>query len=118
MSRLPVLSIVLALAIGPDAAAICAAWCAEEATVAEDCDHGSSASPLIAAGHCCDDQAKGIVAVLQTAVRFDASSPNGGPAVSFVRHAFVESVRSARIDHGPGSRAFTDGRPQTTVLRI
>jgi hypothetical protein len=118
MSRLSVLPIVLALAIGPDATAICAAWCAEEAMSAETCDHGLSDSPRIAAGNCCNELAQDAVAVLQAAVRLDASSANGVPAVSPVRHRFVDSARSARPNHVPGSRAFIDGRPQTTVLRI
>jgi len=108
----------LALAVGPDAAAICAAWCADEAVSAEYCDHGSSDSPLIAAGNCCDELVQDAVAVLQTAVRLDASSPNGVPAVSPVRDRFVDSARSARPNPVPASRTFIGGRPQTTVLRI
>jgi hypothetical protein len=113
-----VLAIVLALAVGPNAAAICGLWCPEEVTAAEYCDHGSSDSPLIAAENCCDDLAPDTVAVVQTAVRSDASSTHGVPAVSLLRNPFVDSGRPARPNRVPGSRRSIDGRPQTTVLRI
>lgn len=116
MSRLSVLSIVLALAIGPDAAAICGLWCTGVAAAPESCDHGASDSPLIAAGHCCDPGQAG--AVLPTALRSEASSPYAVHAVSQVRGLVVDSGRPARPDRVPGSRCFIDGRPQTTVLRI
>jgi hypothetical protein len=118
MSRLSVFSIVVALAVGPDAAAICGLWCTEEAAAAEYCDHDSSDSPLIAAGNCCGDLAQDAVAVLQTADRSGASSTLSVPAVSLHRNPFVDSGRPARPDRLPGSRCFIDGRPQTTVLRI
>jgi hypothetical protein len=116
MSRLSALSIVLALAIGPDAAAICGLWCTDQVTT-QSCDHGTPDSPRIAAGDCCDDVAQA-VAVVQAAVRFDASSSNGAPALSPVRNPLVDSARLARPHHVSGFRPSTDARPQTTVLRI
>lgn len=118
MSRLSALSIVLALAIGPDAAAICSAWCTEETAAAEYCDHGTPDSPLVAGGNCCADPAQDAVAVLQMAVRFDVSSANGVAAVLPVRNLFIDSGCAVRPDHVPGARAAVGGRPQITVLRI
>jgi hypothetical protein len=112
-----VLSIVLALAVGPDAAAICGAWCTDDATTTEYCEHGTPDSPLIAAGNCCDDLVQA-VAVLQTAIRSDTSSVNSSSAVSPVRNPFVDSARLVRPDYVSGSRPSIDVRPQTTVLRI
>lgn len=117
MSRLPVLSIVLSLALGPDAAAICGLWCAEGPAATESCYHATPASPLVTAGNCCDN-AVPTVTVLQAALRVEAPSTNRVPAVLPARDPLIDSERFARPGQRSGSGAAIDARPQTAVLRI
>jgi hypothetical protein len=116
MSRLAVIAIVLALAVGPDAAAICGAWCSEDANAAGRCDHGPSDSPLVAAGNCCDQFVQGSAALPLMAARINAPTASGVDAATTL---LPPPGRSA----GPGQsalgrRSSVDARPLTTVLRI
>lgn len=119
MLRAFTLSIVLTLAIGPDAAILCEALCAGKADVAQPCDHDGPDLPQIAAGlACCDNMAAGAAPSPFPAMRRDTSLPNGHIAIPVLRNTLVRSDTAEHLGYEPGRRRSLDNRPLPTILRI
>jgi hypothetical protein len=118
MFRASVLSIVMALAIGPDAAMICHAWCVGERQAAVPCHQGSGGSLVVAADVCCDEGVRAAAAVLVGDTKPRASAPNGDPALQALQSQISNLASVIRPDRKIGRQGSIDNRPLATALRI
>ncbi|MDP2053189.1 MAG: hypothetical protein Q8L75_06110 [Acidobacteriota bacterium] len=119
MLRAFILSIVLTLAIGPDAVIVCQALCAPQADVTNPCDHDGTSPLQIAAGdECCDDLIAGAASSQFTSLRRDTSLPSGDVAIPVHGGALVRSETTDRLGYEPGRRQSIAHRPLPTILRI
>lgn len=119
MLRASILSIVLTLAIGPDAAIVCQALCAPQADVTSRCDH-DGASPLqIAAGdECCDALMARATSSPFTSMRRGTSLPDGNIAMPVLRDTLVRGQTAESLGYEPGRRPSLVHQPLLTILRI
>jgi hypothetical protein len=117
--RAAVLSIVLTLAIGPDAVAVCAVWCHPEETKSSACQHrDATASPLVTGENSC----RIVPAAAAAFVREEAK--RGSPSAGTTQSVVVPLLRFApsltdttRTNHA--STSFPVGsRPLLIALRI
>jgi len=117
--RAAVLSILLTLAVGPDAKQLCMAWCDAQAAAASGCHHEAPATPLSVAGDdCCDDGMLGVGEFLLQDVRRGVPSPDEGHAIPGPRYQVGWSTIVARPGHEPGREWSLEQRSLPTVLRI
>ena len=119
--RAAVLSIVLTLAVGPNASLLCRTWCGDQqAAAASGCHHEAPAtSPSVAGEDCCDSAVLGIAALLLKDERLSVSSPDGGHAILVLRYQQLAlSPTDARRGDEPGRAWSLERRPLPTVLRI
>ncbi|MEY4636558.1 MAG: hypothetical protein RJA55_2356 [Acidobacteriota bacterium] len=119
MLRAFILSIVLTLAIGPDAAILCEALCAGKADVVQPCDHDGPDLPQIAAGgDCCDHMAAGAAPSQFPAMRRGTSLPDGNIAMPVLRDTLVRGQTAESLGYEPGRRPSLVHQPLLTILRI
>ena len=119
MLRAFILSIVLILAIGPDAAMVCQALCAPQADETSPCGHEETSPLQIAAGdECCDDLVAGTASSQLPSMRRDTSVPNGDVAIPVPGGALVRSETTGRLGYEPGRRPSPAHQPLLTILRI
>jgi hypothetical protein len=119
MFRVSVLSIVLTLAMGPDAALLCEFWCVPTADVTEACDHdGAGTARIAAAGDCCTDMVVGTAVPRFQAVRPEASFPDGADAIPVLRDQPDRSLTSIRRGYELGRARSLDHRPLPIILRL
>ena len=118
MSRLAVLSIVLTVALGPDAAVLCLAWCDQLTPLSTEChlDVTPSTTATVAAAACCDDGALAISAFLREDAGLNGSAPRGDQAVLVALDRRDRSTTEARPE--PGRDPLVRTRPLPTVLRL
>lgn len=112
MLRFPVLAVVLTLGVGPNAAALCRAWC--DADPPQAC-HRELASPTAVAGDCCDLRATSPTMVLSSDARHGVALLKAAQAAPWY-HVAV-SPADARLRDGHRPRRSCDTR-LATVLRI
>ena len=120
MFRSLVLSIVLTLAVAPDAALLCTTWCVSQVPAASACHEGQApaASHVIRGNATCGNCARlGAVPFLQEHVR-DASSLAGVHAVLAPRYPFVPSNAAARPLPQPRCQWPLEGRALPAILRV
>ncbi|WP_291990262.1 hypothetical protein [Luteitalea sp.] len=119
MLRASILSIVLTLAIGPNADIVCQALCAPQADLTKPCDHDGTSPLQIAAGDdCCEGLLAGGASAQFTALRRDSSLPSGDVAIPVLGGALVRSATTHRLGYEPGRRQSLAHRPLPTILRI
>ena len=117
--RTAVLSIVLTLAVGQNAALLCGTWCNRHAATATACHHQDPVTfRKVAAGDNCWHQVLNTPAVLQENVRRDASLPDADYAIPVPSYRLAHSTTDARPGQEPGREWSLDTRPLSTALRI
>ena len=117
MFRITVLSVVLAFAVGQNAALLCQPWCVPHEAARSGChDTGSTDAPRLANDNHCDDTPPSSVAFLKEDGRRTASSSHTDQAIAIPRYQFVPSTIDG--DPEPGHLPSLEKRPLVTALRI
>lgn len=118
MFRAALLSIVLTLAAGPDAALLCGIWCHSGAGMAGACEHQTeTTSAAIIANDDCTVSGSSIVFVREDARRStSAPTVQGGDLVPQSALTPPASGRLSRYE--PASRGLLELRPLMLALRI
>ena len=131
VSRAVVLSIVLTLAAGPEAALLCRAWCHPLVAVASACHdekpfgassashHGEpSAGSSVAGDNPCDncDHAVGAAQFIREDLTLNVSAPDH--AILVPRQQLFHSTIDARPGQEPGREGSLEARRLPTTLRI
>jgi hypothetical protein len=118
MLRAAALSIVLTLAIGPNASLLCRVVCDPQAEATE-CDHkGSAMSASVSGDNCCHDAAPSVAEFLpKKDVRRDVSFANGHATPQFASELAQPAVE-ARPGDKPGREWPIDTQRLTTTLRL
>lgn len=112
------LSIVLTLAVGPNATLLCRTWCDHKAAAVSGCHHETPGTSPSVAG---DDTCKNVLsaaAFLREDVRGGAPSHSAAQADLVPRYQLARLVSDARPGHEPGREWLLEKRPLPTVLRI
>ena len=118
MFKPAVLSIVLALAVGPNASLVCR-MCHQKAAAASECHHEPLAtSPSVADGDGCDRVVLGVAAFLREDMRRGVSSPDMNQAIPIPRYQLAHSTTDARPGREPGRERPLENRPLSTAVRI
>ena len=87
MFRAAVLSIVLTLAVGPNASLLCGTWCDPQAVAARGChDEDPVTPPSVAGDGSCDHVVLSVAAFLREDVRRGVSAPDAGQATDAAPH--------------------------------
>ena len=117
--RAALVSIVLTLAVGPNASLLCKVWCDQHAP-AKGCHHrdSGSTSPHVATSTTCDNVAPGVSAFLKEDAAGSASASNGDHALEVPRYRLAASAVDAHPDHEPEYEWGLEKRPLVTALRL
>lgn len=118
VSRAAVLSIVLTLAVGPNATLLCRTWCDRQAAAASGCHHEAPTISPRVGDESCDDMALSAAAFLREEVRRPVSAPDAAHAVLVPRYRLAQSTIDASRRHEPGREWPLEERPLPFVLRI
>ena len=117
--RAAVLSIVLTLAIGPNAELLCKAWCHPQANAANECRHEEPANSASVAGdNGCDHVGLNVGAFLREEIPPGGHSSGVAHAVVVPRYQLARLTTDARPAHEPGREWSLEKRPLSTALRI
>jgi hypothetical protein len=118
--RAAAISIVLTLAIGPNAQLLCKAWCHPQAArSASECHHkNSSTTPSVASDESCDKAVGGPTAMLREGGWRGVPSPHANQAIPVPRYQLVRLTIDARPGHEPWREWSLEKRPLATALRI
>ena len=116
--RAAVLSIVLTLAIGPNAELLCAAWCHPQSHAAIECHHEHPTTfPGVAGDDNCEHLVVSVGAFLPE-FRPEATSPVVDHAVAEPRYRLAPPTMEAQPAREPGRQGSLENRPLSTALRI
>lgn len=122
MFRTFVFSIVLTVAVAPNAALLCRAWCHPQVAAASACHHEepSTTSSVVANATCdeCDQVAPGAAQFLREDVRRSVSNPDVDHAILVPRYRLAQLTIDARSGPEPGRQAPLEHRSLPTALRI
>jgi hypothetical protein len=114
-----VLSLVLTLAVGQNAALICSVWCDPHKATATECHHQDAAeSPSVTGGDHCNNVVIGVPAFLREDERPRGSAQYVQHALVGRRFQFIPFSSATRSDHEPGQGWSPELRPVVTALRI
>lgn len=117
--RAAVLSIVLTLAVGPNASLLCAVWCHPDAAAAASCEHRDPTSTSsVAAKDGCPDIAAGTAALVREDVRRGMSTSDGQHAVVVPPFHFTLPPTLPEFGRQPGQHPPLEARPLVLALRI
>lgn len=116
--RAALLSIVLTLAAGPDAALLCGIWCHSGGGMAGTCEHQTeTTSPAIIANDDCTVSRSAIVFVREDARR-STSAPTVRGADAVPQSAWTPPASGRLSGYEPASRGLLELRPLILALRI
>ena len=133
MFRAFVLSIVLTVAVAPNAALLCSAWCHPQAGASSASHHGGpsaasstshlgepSAASSVAGEDNCDscDNSVGAAQFLPENLRRNVSAPDVDHVALVPRHQFAHSTIGARPGQEPGRDRSLEARRRPTILRV
>jgi hypothetical protein len=115
--RATVLSIVLALAVGPNASLLCRTLCNPKAAAMGGCHQEAAAtsSSIAADGGCADVSYS--AALLREDLRGDGSRDRD-LAIPVLRYHFQRSATDARHGQEPGRERSLEERPHSIALRV
>jgi hypothetical protein len=119
--RAAVLSIVLTLAVGPNASLLCRTWCDQQAATASGCHHEDQAtSPSVAGDDCCPNRDNGVLSTAEFLPKDmqRGVSPSGVHATPLLRQEGAHSPTDASLGDEPGREWSLEKGPLPTVLRI
>lgn len=118
MFRADVLSIVLALAMGPNAQLLCGTWCDPQAAGGGCHDEDPVTSPSVAGDDGCDHVVLSPAAFLREGVRRGVSAPGADHDLGVLRYQLALSTPAA-LPGNDTARTWPLGkRPLSTALRI
>lgn len=118
MFRAALLSLVLILAAGPNAALLCGVWCHPGERMAGTCEHQTqTATPCIEPTDDCGIIGTPVVFVREDARR-NAAVPDVDGAVAIARFAFAVPAAGTRSAYEPSGRLLLQLRPLVLALRI
>jgi hypothetical protein len=117
--RLAVLSIVLTLAAGQNAALLCKVWCDPHKAPATGChqQHAPTSLSVTGVDHC-NDVVLSVAAFVREDVRPLVSAPDGQHALVARRFQFGPSLTGTRSGNTPGQDRLLEKRLLLTALRI
>ena len=116
--RAALLSIVLTLAAGQNAALLCGTWCHSGAGMAGACEHQTqAATPGVGAHDDCAVNGNPVVFVREDG-RQSASAPDVAGAVAVARFAFTPPAAGTLSAYEPNGRLLLELRPLVLALRI
>jgi hypothetical protein len=116
--RAALLSVVLALTAGQDAALFCAVWCHSGEAMAGECEHQTQASsPGIIVSDRCQANSPVIVFVREDA-RGYSPAPNVQGGVIAPWFAFTPPILRTRSSYEPDTCMRLESRPLVLSLRI
>ena len=121
MFRTAVLSIVLTLAVGQNAALLCSTWCDAHAQAARACHHKdpTPAGSVSAGDDCCNVVlGTSTTAFLREDVQLGSSSADPDDAIPVTRYQPAHSTIAARTRPEPGWTWSLEQRHLLTALRI
>ena len=119
MFRAAVLSIVLTLAVGPNASLLCAIWCHPEAAAAGPCEHPNpTGTPSVTSNASCPDIAAASTAFVREDVRRGVSAPDALQAVVVAPFQFTPPPSYPTSVRESAQRSLLDARPLVLALRI
>lgn len=117
--RVSALWIVLTLAVGPNAALLCRAWCHRQAVTPSGCHHQMEASsPRVAADDCCATMVLSVATFSREDVQRGVSAPDAGHSALVPRYQLAQSTTNGRPGLEPGREWSLDHRPRAVALRI
>jgi hypothetical protein len=115
--RVTLISIVLTLAVGPNATLLCRTWCDRPAAALGACHRDQATAPIISGDDSCDTVVISAT-LLREGERRGVPSPDGDHAIPVFRSDVARSATDARLGHEPGREWSLDRRPLPTILRI
>ncbi len=115
--RATLLSVVLTLATGANAALYCGVWCHSGERMAGACELQTQATPGIVANDDCAVSGNPVVFVREDGRR-SATAPDVAGAVAVSRFAFTPSAAGTLSPYEPNSRLLLELRPLVYALRI
>ena len=115
--RATLISIVLTLAVGPNATLLCRTWCGPQAAASGGCHHDRATAPIISGDDSCDTVLLSAT-LLREGERRGVPSLDGGHAIPVFLSEVARSATDARRGHEPGREWSLDRRPLATILRI
>ena len=116
MFRAAALSLVLALAAGPNVSWVCGVLC-DQPPATTDCGHANIASVIAAADHCCEIAAPSPGRFVPRDVRLSGVPLDNDHASPAVLSPLGDSVTEYRRGTGESSR-LAQGRPSSAPLRL
>jgi len=115
--RAALVSLVLTLALGPNAGVVCKVWCHDASSTG--CPHQDSAtSPSVRAGDTCTTTAVGAVTLVREDGRRTAPAPDAQNALGVLGFRLVGPPADPRSGYEPGRRRMLEERPLVIALRI
>jgi len=115
------LSLVVILAAGPNAALYCGLWCHSAESMTSGCEHhhptGALKAPVVVPSGDCAIGGSAVVFVREAAQR-NTSAPKDQSAVAVPRFAFNASSAGASSTYDSGSQLPLELRPLVLALRI
>ena len=113
--RAALVSVVLTLAIGPNAGLLCTAWCVDATSTG--CPHqDSTVSPSVRGDDTCNEV--GAVAFVPEDGRRIAPGPDSQNALVVTQFRSVPSQSNSRFGYGSGQQGALEARPLAIALRI
>jgi hypothetical protein len=117
--RSTVLSIVLTLALGQNAALLCGAWWCDPQVPAHEChDTDPSASPVLGGDAGCQAVPPGVAAFAREDSRRGISGQDANPFALITRHQFAPSTTDTHANRQSECRWSFETRPIEAALRI
>jgi hypothetical protein len=116
--RAALVSIVLTLALGPNAALLCGTWCHSGAGMVGACQHQTEATtPGVSADDECAVNGNPTLFVREDGRR-SASTPDIEATVATARFAFTPPTTGILSAYAPDGRLLLELRPLVLALRI
>ena len=112
------LSIVLTMAVGPNAELLCKTWCHPPASAENECHHAAWTDSLGVAGDNCDHVLLNVGVFLREEVRPRGPGPNVGDIIAVSRNQFAQLTADARLGKELGRGSSLETLPLSAVLRI
>ena len=117
MFRAALLSIVLTLAVGPNASLLCKVWC-HDATSAGCPHHDATPSPSVSADDSCTGVVVAAVGFVREDARRTAAAPDAQNALAVPWFLLALSPTDLGLGFQCGRRLLLEERPLAIALRI
>lgn len=117
--RAAVLSIVLTLAIGPNATLLCSVWCRPDEAKSSACQHQDAAtSPLVTGGGSCQTAGASATALIREDARRGSPLAGAQHAIAVSRFRFAPPSNHTARPSDVATSLVADARPHLIALRV